>query len=460
MNQFKPRIDETHDPGLSSWVESANDPATDFPIQNLPIGMIIDPMHGHPHYVTLIGDQMVDVSMLVEGGAIGRESGEEVLGDALEFPSLMGVLGSSRARRAWRVALQRFLRADRHAGQSVRRLREKAVRPVAQGHLHMPFLPGNYTDFYASIHHATTVGSMFRPENPLLPNYKWVPIAYHGRASTIVVSGTDVHRPCGQTRSDDAPAPTFGPSRMLDYELEVGCVIGVDPEGRSEATTIDNARSLIAGICLVNDWSARDIQKWEYQPLGPFLSKNFATSVSPVVVTVEALEPFRCAPSRRPDGDPCPLDYLRNPEDEALGAYDLTLEVWLQSAEMERRGLSPVRLSRSRAFRDLYWTFAQMIAHHTSNGCRLETGDLLASGTVSGPGADERGCLLELTWDGSGKPRKPVELPTGERRLFLEDGDTVILRGFAERDGFRRIGLGECRGRILPARGSARMLSP
>jgi fumarylacetoacetase len=240
---------------------------------------------------------------------------------------------------------------------------------------------------------------------------------------------------------------------MLDYELEVGCLIG-DGNRLGEPISIARARDAIAGLCLVNDWSARDVQKWEYQPLGPFLAKNFATSVSPFVVTMEALEPFRCAAAERPEGDPKPLEYLTDAEDQASGGFDITLEVLLQTAEMERRGMGPQRLSRGKAFKEMYWTFAQMVAHHTSNGCNLQPGDLLASGTVSGRGADERGCLLELTWDGlnaSGKPkpRKPIQLPTGETRTFLQDGDTVIFKGYCEREGYRRIGFGECRGRIV-----------
>jgi fumarylacetoacetase len=316
----------------------------------------------------------------------------------------------------------------------------------------------NYTDFYASIHHATTVGSMFRPDNPLLPNYKHIPIGYHGRASSIVVSGTEVRRPRGQQappEGDPKATPAFGPCKMLDYELEVGLFVGPG-NALGQPIPIGKAASHIFGLCLVNDWSARDIQKWEYQPLGPFLAKNFATTISPFIVTMEALEPFRCPALRRPDGDPRPLPYLYSEEDQARGGIDITLEVWLQSEQMRARGLSPVLLSKSNAFKDLYWTPAQLLTHHASNGCNLQPGDLLASGTVSGPGLTERGCLLELTWDGVGadgkpRPRKPVQLPTGETRTFLTDGDEVIFKGYCERGGFRRIGFGECRGRIAPA---------
>ncbi len=291
---------------------------------------------------------------------------------------------------------------------------------------------------------------MFRPDNALLPNYKWVPIGYHGRASSIVHSGTEIKRPSGQQAPPDASPkdpPAFGPSKMLDYELEVGCFIGPGNQ-LGEPISIKNARDHIVGLCLVNDWSARDIQKWEYQPLGPFLAKNFATTISPYIVTLDALEPFRCPAYARPEGDPRPLPYLADEQDQARGGFDIVLEVYLQSADMAKRNMAPHRLSSGRGFKDMYWTFAQMIAHHTSNGCNFQPGDLIASGTVSGPTPDSRGCLLELTWDGAGKPRKPIELPTGEKRTFLADGDTVIMKAFCEREGFRRIGFGECRGTI------------
>jgi fumarylacetoacetase len=283
---------------------------------------------------------------------------------------------------------------------------------------------------------------MFRPDNPLLPNYKYVPIGYHGRASSIVPSGTTVRRPVGQTREDATQPPVVGPSRRLDYELEVAFVIGEgNPLGRP--VPIADAGEQLFGVCLLNDWSARDVQAWEYQPLGPFLAKNFASTISPWIVTAEALAPFRTAAAPRPDGDPVPLPYLADADDQASGALDVQLEVWLSSAEMRSRAMGPVRLSRSR-LADLYWTPAQFIAHHTMNGCNLEPGDLLGSGTVSGPDKASRGCLLELTWRGS----EPITLPTGEARRFLEDGDEVTLRGSCERDGFRRIGMGECRGII------------
>jgi fumarylacetoacetase len=283
---------------------------------------------------------------------------------------------------------------------------------------------------------------MFRPDNPLLPNYKWVPIAYHGRASSIVISGTPIRRPSGQTREGDA-APVYGPTKRLDYELEVGCYIGGPENEMGKAVSIDAARERLFGLSLVNDWSARDVQTWEYQPLGPFLAKNFATTVSPWIVTAEALEPYRTAAFARGEADPQPLAHLRSSEDQRGGAFDVALEVYLSSAKMREQRMAPVRLSRGN-LKNMYWTPAQMIAHHASNGCNLVAGDLLASGTVSGPEKENRGCLLELTWRGT----EPLELPTGETRKFLEDGDEVVFRGYCEREGFARIGFGECRGKI------------
>jgi fumarylacetoacetase len=295
----------------------------------------------------------------------------------------------------------------------------------------------------------------------LLPNYKHIPIAYHGRASTIVPSGTPIQRPSGQQApAEEGGSPTFGPCRMLDYELEMGFVVG---RGRAMGETIPlgEAEDHVFGLCLVNDWSARDIQKWEYQPLGPFLAKNFATTVSPYIVTMEALAPFRTPAFKRPAGDPRPLPYLFSETNEALGGIDITVEAWLASKQMRDRGLSPIRLSRG-SFKDMYWTIAQMLTHHASGGCAMQPGDLLASGTISGPSRDARGCLLELTWDGDpwatpptvvpGTQRTPIELPTGEKRVFLADGDEVILKAYCEREGFRRIGFGECRGVIEPAK--------
>jgi fumarylacetoacetase len=406
--------DATHDPSLRSWVESANDPATDFPIQNLPLVTYQATPGSESALGCAIGDQVFDVTK-----ALGVES----MRDFLAMP---------RPRRTeFRRALSDAL-ARRSPGA------ERLLTPAGSARLLLPCEIGDYTDFYASIHHATNVGSMFRPDNPLLPNYKWLPVAYHGRASSIVVSGTAVRRPYGQVAEKPGGPPEYRPSRRLDYELELGALLGPgNPMG--EAIPASAAGDQIAGVCLLNDWSARDIQTWEYQPLGPFLAKNFATSISPWLITAEALEPFRVEPPPRPENDPQPLPHLRTGGGDA---YNITLEVWLRTAAMRE----PVRISRGN-FACMYWTLAQMVAHHASNGCPIRPGDLIASGTVSGPEKGSRGCLLELAWRGA----EPLSLPGGETRAFLEDGDEVIMRGWCETAGFRRIGLGECRGVVLPA---------
>ena len=339
-----------------------------------------------------------------------------------------------------RQTLIALLRDD--ASPEKRRAIEPLLTPTTSLRFIKPVEVGNYTDFYASIHHATNVGKLFRPDQPLLPNYKWIPIGYHGRASSLVVSGTAIRRPHGQTKSPDQSAPVFGPTSQLDYELEVAAYIGTgNPLG--EPIPIESADHHIFGLSLLNDWSARDIQSWEYQPLGPFLGKSFATSVSPFVVPMEALLPYRTVPDPRAPGDPEPLPYLASKAPEAI---DLTVEVFLTTARMREASQAPHRLS-SGNLRDLYWTFPQMIAHHTSNGCNLITGDLLASGTISGPEGGSQGCLLEITQRGA----NPIQLPDGEQRTFLEDGDEVILRAFCEKPGFPRISFGECNGTILPA---------
>jgi fumarylacetoacetase len=319
--------------------------------------------------------------------------------------------------------------------------------PQTDAQMELPATVGDYTDFYASVFHATNVGKMMRPDNPLLPNYKWVPIGYHGRASSLVVSGTPVRRPCGQTEPAAGGPPRFGPSRSLDYELEVGAFLGPgNPLG--EPVPIAAAEDRVFGLCLVNDWSARDLQKWEYQPLGPFLAKSFATSLSPWVVTLEALAPYRVPAFARPEGDPRPLAYLADDESEARGGIDVRLEALLSSRPMREQGRPPLTVSRSN-LRDLYWTLAQMVAHHTSNGCNLRPGDLIATGTVSGAEDEARASLIERTQRGT----RPLALPSGEERRFLEDGDEVILRGRCEREGFVPIGFGECRGEIVGTNG-------
>ncbi len=436
-------IDDTHDPARESWVESANDTGTDFPIQNLPLGVFVRRSGGDlvPRIGAAIGNRLLDVRAAAEAGLLPGVPATAI--ETLRSWTLNAYLALTPGdRRAVRRAVSGFLDA---ANAAQRRQGLAYLVPLEDVDLLVPCAIGDYTDFYASIFHATNVGSMFRPDNPLLPNYKFVPIGYHGRASSIVASGTPVRRPNGQTRAEGAPAPAFGPTARLDYELEVGLFVGPgNPLGTPIG--IEAAERHMAGLCLLNDWSARDVQAWEYQPLGPFLAKSFATTVSPWLVTVEALAPFRVPAFERPEGDPAPLAYLDSPANRSAGGFDLTLEVLLTSRRMREAGCPAVRLSRSN-LSSMYWTFAQMLAHHTSNGCNLRAGDLLGSGTVSGPADESRGCLLELTWRGA----SPVALPTGETRRFLEDGDEVVMRGWCSREGYRRIGFGECRGTITPA---------
>ncbi|HEY0972473.1 MAG TPA: fumarylacetoacetase [Gemmatimonadales bacterium] len=437
-----PLLDETHDPSLQSWIPSANEPDTDFPIQNLPFGVFRRRgTAGEARVGVAIGDQVLDVAAAFDAELLDGRATAAV--ERCRQPALNGLMALGPAHRsALRLALSRMLRVGVPAGERVAAdpaLAARVLVPMGDAELLLPAEVGDYTDFYASVHHATNVGSMFRPDNPLLPNYKWVPIGYHGRASSLVPSGTAVRRPVGQVRAPDASAPTVVPSRLLDYELEVGAFIGPG-NALGEPIPVADAEEHIFGLCLVNDWSARDIQAWEYQPLGPFLAKSFATTVSPWVVTMEALAPFRRPAPARPEGDPEPLDHLRQ---DGAPAVDVTLEVLLRTARMREAGDAPARLSRT-SFLNMYWTFGQMVAHHSSNGCNLRPGDLLASGTVSGPGRDERGCLLELTRRGA----EPVTLPNGETRKFLEEGDEVMLRGWCEAEGARRIGFGSCEGKI------------
>jgi fumarylacetoacetase len=425
-------------------VESAHDPATDFPIQNLPLGVFRRAGTDEaPRVGVAIGDQVLDLFACFEQGLL-EDVREGPAALACAAPSLNPLMALGRAHvSALRVAVSRALRAGGSPSRYDRERADRLLVPQAEAELFLPADVGDYTDFYASVHHATNVGSMFRPDNPLLPNYKWVPIGYHGRASSVVPNGTPVRRPHGQTKRPDDERPTFGPTRQLDYELEVGFYVGVG-NAPGQRVAIDEAESHLFGVCLVNDWSARDIQAWEYQPLGPFLSKSFATTVSPWVVTLDALEPFRAAPRERAAGDPAPLPHLLSVVDQARGAFDVTLEVWLTTARMREAGADPFLVSRG-TLADLYWTPAQLLAHHTSNGCNLRPGDLLASGTVSGPDPSSRGCLLERTWRGT----EPLTLPGGETRAFLEDGDEVVMRGYCEREGAVRIGFGECRGAVV-----------
>ena len=434
------QTDQTHDPRRRSWVESANLPGSDFPLQNLPYGVF---QHGDDTLGRIgvaIGDQVLDLVTCHENGLLEGVEGADAVTDS-RLNLLMALPKPERVELRHRIFA---LLAD-DAGVATREAVRSALIPQAHVRMLLPARVGDYTDFYASIDHATNVGSMFRSDNPLLPNYKHIPIGYHGRASSLVVSGSPVRRPHGQTQADDAAAPTFGPTRLLDYEMEVGLFVGPG-NALGEPLPVTEAEDHLFGLCLVNDWSARDLQKWEYVPLGPFLAKSFATTVSPWVVTAEALAAYRVHARQRPPEDPQPLPYLTSDANTAAGGIDLQVEVWLQSARMRQEGHEPVRLSRGR-FRDMYWTAAQMLTHHASNGCNLNPGDLLASGTVSGPDKENRGCLLELTWRGA----EPLSLPTGEERKFLADGDEVIFRGFCETQGRARIGFGECRGVIEAA---------
>jgi fumarylacetoacetase len=427
----------THDPKLSSWVESANRPGADFPIQNLPFGVFLRAApHAQPSIGVAIGDRILDLRRGANSGLLDGLSPETQLTCSATVLNALMALGPEH----WSPLRQRLSELLRVGGGHQPAV-EPFLVPMDEVAMVTPAAIRDYTDFYASIHHATNVGRLFRPDNPLLPNYKYVPIGYHGRASSIIISGTHVHRPSGQSK-DAAAAPVFGPSRLLDYELEVGFFTGPGNQ-LGQPIPIADAERHIFGLCLLNDWSARDIQSWEYQPLGPFLAKSFATSISPWVVTMEALAPFRAPAFQRLEGDPAPLPYLSSAEDREQGAIDLTLEVYLASRQMRDAAVPPMRLSRGN-LRNLYWTLAQLLTHHASNGCNLQPGDLLASGTVSGPLPEERGCLLELTQRGA----EPIRLPTGDIRKFLEDGDEVVLRGYCHRDGFTRIGLGECRGTI------------
>jgi fumarylacetoacetase len=417
-------VNPTHDPKLQSWVESANDPATDFPVQNLPFGVFRTGKE-EPRGGVAIGDQILDLA------AVGLKTG----------PNLNKLAAAGRT--VW-TSLRALLSKGLSDPAQKKRFANYLV-PMKKARLLLPVAIGDYSDFYAGIYHAQNAGRLFRPDNPLLPNYHWVPIGYHGRASSIVVSGTPIVRPLGQTKAPDAPSPAFGPSKRLDFELELGFVIG---PGNALGKPVPVAKALdhVFGVTLFNDWSARDIQAWEYQPLGPFLGKSFASTMSPWIVTLEALEPFRCAAFDRKGAHfpalPAPLAYLTDERDQQNGNFDIRLDAQLRAPGMQR----PHRLSRSN-FRHAYWTPAQIVAHQASNGCNLRPGDLLGSGTISGPTPDALGAMLEITQGG----KNPLMLPNGETRTFLEDGDEVILRGRCERSGHIAIGFGEAAGTVRPA---------
>jgi fumarylacetoacetase len=422
-----------------SWLPEANEPAADFPLAHLPYGAF--EREGEQHLCVAIGAHLLDLHACATSNLLPL-----TLVAACQAPTLNPLM--ALGHRSWtllRETLTTLLSSDAEPGR--RQTGEAALHSIVGATLVKPIHIPNYTDFYASIYHATRVGQLFRPDQPLLPNYKHVPIGYHGRASSILPSGMPVIRPAGQTRPATAGAePDFLPTRALDYELELAMYIG-QPSLLGTPVPISEADHHLFGISLLNDWSARDIQSWEYQPLGPFLAKNFATSVSPWVTPMPALEPFRVPAARRPDGDPKLLSYLHSSADQNRGSFNIRLEVFLSTPTMRANKLEPVQLSESNAH-DLYWTPAQLIAHHTSNGCNLQVGDILATGTISGPSETSAGCLLELTRNGA----QPILLPTGESRTFLSDGDEIIFRGACEAPGHSRIGLGECRAVILPAR--------
>lgn len=433
-------LNETHDPQLQSWVASANDGQTDFPIQNLPFAIFRrqgskEAFRGG----VAIGDQIVDMAAAVKAGVF--------TGDALEAaqaatePTLNHLMGLGPQRLSH---LRKQLSKELQAGSLQEAALQACLVPQAQAEYALPARIGDYTDFYTSVHHATNIGKQFRPDNPLLPNYKWVPIGYHGRSSSIGVSGQSFKRPKGQVKPPDADAPVLKPSARMDIELEMGVFIG-RANALGEPVPMTEAEDHIFGLVLFNDWSARDIQPWEYQPLGPFLSKNFASTISPWIVTMEALAPFR-APFSHPAEDPQPLPYLSSADNSAQGGLDIHLEALIETPKMRDAKAAPARFTQTN-YRHAYWTAAQMVAHHTVNGCNLQPGDLLGTGTLSGPTLDQACALIELTTGG----KNPIQLPNGESRTWLEDGDTIILRGWCEKPGAARIGFGECVGTVLPA---------
>ena len=434
-----PILNETHDPALRSWVESANQANSDFPIQNLPFA-VFRPQGSSEAFRggVAIGEQILDLAGLAASGVftgLAASARQAAMGETLNALMALG-------QPAW-SALCLALSCALRTGAAEQTQLAACLVPQSEVEYTVPARIGDYTDFYTSVHHATNIGRQFRPDNPLLPNFKWIPIGYHGRASSIGVSGQSFSRPMGQTLPPGATEPLFGPCQRLDYELELGVFMG-SGNALGQPIPITEAEASVFGMCLLNDWSARDIQAWEYQPLGPFLSKNFATTISPWIVTLEALAPYR-VPFTRPQGDPQPLPYLETPANRAHGAIDVQLEVLLQTQAMRDTGQAAARISRT-SYRHAYWTVAQMVAHHTVNGCNLQPGDLLGTGTLSGPTLDQAGALIELTVGG----KQPLTLPNGQTRTYLEDGDAVVLRGWCDKAGVARIGFGECMGIVLP----------
>jgi fumarylacetoacetase len=435
------QLNETHDPALRSWIASANQPDTDFPIQNLPFAVFrrLQSKEAFRGGVA-IGDQTLDLAAVDKTGLFSGEAAAALQAGAQDKLNSLMALGAA-ACSALRLTLSRALRA----GANEQALLQACLVPQAEAEYDVPARIGDYTDFYTSVYHATNIGKQFRPDNPLLPNYKWVPIGYHGRASSIRISGQAFHRPVGQTMPPGAAQPKLGPCERLDIELELGIFVGTG-NGLGDSIAITEAEEHVFGICLLNDWSARDIQAWEYQPLGPFLSKSFASSISPWVVTLEALAPYR-VPFSRPAGDPQPLPYLDSEHNRRAGSFDIQLEVGLQTSGMREAGQGDETICRTN-YRHAYWTVAQMVAHHTINGCNLQPGDLFGSGTLSGPTLDQAAALVELTVGG----KQPLQLSNGEARTYLQDGDAVVLRGWCQKPGATRIGFGECWGRVWPAK--------
>lgn len=432
------QLNETHDVNLKSWVASANSEACDFPIQNLPFAIFRRAGSSETYRGGVaIGDQIIDLAQVVSLNLLsGDASVAAEAGSETTLNRLMGL--GNQFVSALRLALSKGLR------EGADRALEAAFVPMSEVEYELPAHIGDYTDFYTSVFHATSVGKLFRPDNPLLPNYKWVPIGYHGRSSSIGVSGQTFRRPVGQTKAPDAAEPSLGPCKRLDYELELGIYVGKG-NAMGDRIPLDDADDHVFGFCLFNDWSARDIQAWEYQPLGPFLAKNFASTVSPWIVTLEAMAPYRISWTRD-EADPQPLPYLESAANRAHGAFDIKLEVLIQTEQM-RRDNEPAQSVSFSNFSHSYWTVAQMVAHHTVNGCNLKPGDFFGSGTQSGPEHKEAGSLLELSNGG----KEPVDLGNGETRTFLNDGDTVIMRGFCAKEGAARIGFGEVSSTILPA---------
>ena len=435
------QLNETHDPQLRSWVASANGGQTDFPIQNLPFAVFrrkgsAEAWRGG----VAIGDQIVDMAAAVAAGVIDGAAAEPAA--AAAEPTLNRLMGMGhKPLSALRLALSKALRT----GSTSQAKLQAALVPQAEAEFTVPATIGDYTDFYTSVYHATNIGKQFRPDNPLLPNYKWVPIGYHGRSSSVRISGQQFPRPRGQTMAPGASSPELKPCARLDIELEMGVFVGA-PNELGDPVSIDQAEDHIFGIVLFNDWSARDIQGWEYQPLGPFLSKSFASTISPWIVTLEALAPFRAA-FAHPKDDPQPLPYLTSQANAEQGGLDIELEALIETPKMRKAGTPAARLCLTN-YRYAYWTAAQMVTHHTVNGCNLQPGDLLGTGTLSGPTLDSACALIELTVGG----KNPVQLPDGEQRTWLEDGDSIILRGWCAKPGAARIGFGECVGTVLPAK--------